>query len=165
IAFLEEEFGFNRKRCVTVIGLVCFAVAHLAIFGDGVVDEMDFWFSSFGLPMFGLFEALVFVFCFGPERGWRELHAGSSLRLPTFFKPIVTYVTPLFLFTILAGWLATDGWQTIIMKKWADGRLVPLYTESQIPWVIATRLLYLALIALACLFIRRAWKNRPAPNA
>lgn len=162
IAFLEEEFGFNRKRCVTAIGLVCFAVAHLAIFGDGVVDEMDFWFSSFGLPMFGLLEALVFVFCFGPERGWRELHAGSSLRLPAFFKPIIIFVTPLFLFTILAGWLATDGWQTIIMKKRVDGRLVPLYAEAQIPWVIATRLLYLALIALACLCIRRAWKKRSA---
>ena len=160
VAFLEEEFGFNRKRCVIVIGLLCFVVAHLAIFGDGVVDEMDFWFSSFGLPMFGLFEALVFVFCFGPKRGWRELHIGSSLRLPTFFKPIMIFVTPIFLFVILAGWLVTDGWQTIIMKKWVDGKLVPLYSEAQVPWVIATRLLCLAMIALTCFFIHRAWKKR-----
>ena len=160
VAFLEEEFGFNRKRCVIVIGLICFAAAHLAIFGDGVVDEMDFWFSSFGLPMFGLFEALVFVFFFGPERGWRELHFGSSLRLPAFFKPIMIFVTPVFLFVILAGWLVTDGWQTIIMKKWVDGKLVPLYSEAQVPWVIATRLLCLAMIALTCFFIHRAWKKR-----
>jgi SNF family Na+-dependent transporter len=161
VAFLEEEFGFNRKRCVAVIAGVCFAVAHLAIFGDGVVDEMDFWFSSFGLPMFGLLEAFVFVFFFGPGRGWRELHDGSALRLPAFFKPVVFFVTPLFLFTILAGWLATDGWKTILMKKMVDGRLAPLYTAAQLPWVIATRLLYLALIAVSCLFIRRAWKTRP----
>ena len=160
VAFLEEEFGFNRKRVVAVIGGLCFLVAHLAIFGDGVVDEMDFWFSSFGLPMFGLFEALVFVFFFGPERGWNELHLGSSLRLPRFFKYVAVYVTPVFLLTILVGWLATDGWKTILMKKMVDGRLAPLYTETQMPWVIATRLLYLAFIAFACLLIRRAWRFR-----
>ena len=160
VAFLEEEFGFNRKRCVTVIGFVCFAAAHLAIFGNGVVDEMDFWFSSFGLPMFGLIEALVFVFCFKPKRGWEELHAGSSLRLPAFFKTIMVVVTPLFLFAILAGWLATDGWKTILMKKSVDGHLVPLYAPEQMPWVLATRLFYLALIGFTCFLIHRAWKTR-----
>lgn len=162
IAFLEEEFGFNRKRCVAAIGLLCFAVAHLAIFGDGVVDEMDFWFSSFGLPMFGLFEALVFVFCLGPRRGWEEMHHGSALRLPGIFKPVVFFVTPLFLFSILAGWFATDGWKTILMKKVVDGKLVPLYSGAQLPWVLATRLLYLALIAFSCYLIRMAWKRRAA---
>ena len=164
VAFLEEEFGFNRKRVVTVIGLLCFAVSHLAIFGDGVVDEMDFWFSSFGLPMFGLFEALVFVFCFGPERGWKELHAGASFRLPAFFKHVVVFVTPFFLLTILIGWLATDGWKTILMKKLVDGKLVPLYSDAQLPWVIATRLLYLVFIALACWLIRCAWQRRAVMN-
>ncbi|MDR2849912.1 MAG: sodium-dependent transporter [Verrucomicrobiota bacterium] len=162
VAFIEEEFGFNRKRCVIAIAGLAFAVAHLAIFGDGVVDEMDFWFSSFGLPLFGLFEALVFVFYFKPERGWRELHDGSELRLPAFFKPVVVYVTPAFLFTILAGWLATDGWKTILMRKLVDGRLVPLYSDAQVPWVIATRLFCLAFIAASCVLIHLAWKRRKA---
>ena len=61
---------------------------------------------------------------------------------------------------LLLGWLATDGWKTFLMKKMVDGRLAPLYTETQMPWVIATRLLYLAFIAFACLLIRRAWRFR-----
>jgi SNF family Na+-dependent transporter len=162
VAFLEEEFGFNRKRVVTVLGLVCFAAAHLAIFGKGVLDEMDFWFSSFGLPMFGLIEACVFIFFFGPTRGWDELHHGSHLRLPTLFKYIATYVTPLFLVTILASWLATEGWKTILMIKLVDGRFSPLYTPEQMPWVLATRLFYLALIGGTCLLIRAAWRTRRA---
>lgn len=162
IAFLEEEFGFNRKRCVTVVGGLCFAVAHLVIFGDGVVDEMDFWFSSFGLPLFGLFEAVIFVFCFGPGRGWKELHEGSSLRLPAFFKWIAVFVTPLLLLSILVGWLATDGWKTILMKKSVDGELVPLYSAAQLPWVIATRLLCLTVIVAFLVLIRRAWKAQEA---
>jgi len=118
------------------------------------------YWEMYGLPMFGLFEALVFVFFFGPDRGWNELHLGSSLRLPRLFKYVAVYVTPVFLLTILVGWLATDGWKTILMKKMVDGRLAPLYTETQMPWVIATRLLYLAFIAFACLLIRRAWRFR-----
>ena len=160
VAFLEEEFGFNRKRCVIVIGLLCFVVAHLAIFGDGVVDEMDFWFSSFGLPMFGLIEVCVFLFFFGPSRGWDALHTGSVLRLPRFFKFVMTFITPVFLFAILAGWLVTDGWKTILMRKTVDGQLVPLYTPEQVPWVLATRLFYLALVVGICLLIRRAWAHR-----
>ncbi len=162
VAFLEEEFGFNRKRVVTAIGLVSFAAAHLAIFGKGVLDEMDFWFSSFGLPMFGLIEALVFIFFFKPRRGWEELHHGSALRLPPVFKFVAVFVTPLFLFTILAGWLATDGWKTILMKKVAEGRLVPLYTPEQVPWVIVTRLFYLALLVGTGFLIRAAWRRRHA---
>ncbi|MDX9867284.1 MAG: sodium-dependent transporter [Kiritimatiellia bacterium] len=160
VAFLEEEFGFNRKRCVTAISLLAFLAAHFAIFGNGVLDEMDFWFSSFGLPMFGLIEACVFLFFFGPSRGWNALHAGSALRLPRFFKRVMTFITPAFLFAILAGWLVTDGWKTILMRKAVDGRLVPLYAPGQVPWVIATRLFYLGLIACTCLLIRRAWARR-----
>jgi len=160
VAFLEEEFGFNRKRCIAALGLVSFAAAHLAIFGNGVLDEMDFWFSSFGLPMFGLIEVCVFLYCFGPARGWQELHAGSALRLPAFFKPVLTFVTPLFLFAILAGWLVTDGWKTILMKKSVDGHLAPLYSPEQLPWIIATRIFCLALIGVTCLLIRRAWSRR-----
>jgi len=110
--------------------------------------------------MFGLFEAFVFLFFFGPTRGWEELHHGSTMRLPRVYKWIATYVTPVFLFAILAGWLATDGWKTILMLKAEGGRLVPLYGPAQVPWVIGTRLFYVSLIAGACLLIRAAWRRR-----
>ena len=160
IAFLEEEFHFSRKRCVLCIGALVFAVAHLAIFGDGVVDVMDFWFSEFGLPMFGLIEALVFVFIFGKTRGWEEMTRNSAIRLPRFFRPIVFGVMPLFLATILITWLVSDGWQKVLMlKRGADGHLVSLYTPSQLPWVIATTLVVLATTAGFCWLIRLAWKS------
>lgn len=160
IAFLEEEFGFNRKRVILIVGAVCFLAAHLVIFGDGVLDEMDFWFNSFGLPMFGLLEALVFIFLFGPAAGWEELHKGSSFRLPALFKWVMVVVAPLFLLTILLVWLVTDGWQTVLMVKYADGRLTSLYTPAQLPWVIATRLFMLTLVGGTCYLIHAAWKRR-----
>lgn len=161
VAFLEEEFGFRRSRVVGVIALLSFAVAHLIIFGDGVLDEMDFWFSTFGLPLFGFIEVLVFIFFFGPERGWSELHLGSTIRLPRFFKFVMTWVTPLFLATILGSWLLTDGWKTILMvQRNAEGALVPLYTTSQIPWIITARVFYLMLIIVGVIMIRIAWRRQ-----
>ncbi|MDD5706320.1 MAG: sodium-dependent transporter, partial [Kiritimatiellae bacterium] len=74
VSFLEEELGLRRRQALLAIGSLCFVVAHLAIFGDSVIDEMDFWFSSFGLPLFGLIELLVFLFVFGADCGWHELH-------------------------------------------------------------------------------------------
>jgi hypothetical protein len=160
IAFLEEEFAFNRKRVILIVGGITFVAAHLVIFGDGVLDEMDFWFNSFGLPMFGLIEVCMFIFVLGPDRGWEELHHGSAYRLPRLFKWIMVYVTPLFLFAILAGWLVTDGWKTLLMIKIVDGAYAPLYTPSQVPWVIMTRLFALALVVGTGILVRVAWKRR-----
>ncbi|MDD4621887.1 MAG: sodium:calcium symporter, partial [Kiritimatiellae bacterium] len=165
VAFLEEEFGFNRKRCILVLGGFTFLVAHLVIFGNGVLDEMDFWFSSFGLPLFALFEALVFACAFGRARGWQELKRDSALRLPGFFNPVVFFVTPLLLIAILAGWFVTDGWKTVLMLKSSESGLVPLYAKEQVPWVIATRLFYLAFIAGFCWLTRRAWQMRSRNGA
>lgn len=164
VAFLEEEFGFNRKRVIIVVGSLCFIAAHLVIFGNGVLDEMDFWFNSFGLPMFGLLEAFVFVRFLGPQRGWEELHHGAAFRLPTCFKWIMVVVTPLFLFSILFAWLVTDGWQTILMIKRVNGEWVSLYSAAQVPWVIATRIFILAVVVGVCWLVHCAkarWVHQP----
>lgn len=163
VSFLEEELGLRRKPAILAIGGLCFLVCHLAIFGHGAIDEMDFWFSSFGLPLFGMIEVLLFVFVFGARRGWAELHAGAEIRIPGAFRYIATFVTPVYLGAVLVFWLATDGWKTILMRKQgADGSLVPLYGPDQLPWVWAIRLLYLALIVIGCILVRLAWRRRAA---
>lgn len=54
VAFLEDEFKFDRKKSVGVIALVAFVLCQPAIFflKHGVVDEMDFWGGSFFLIVF-----------------------------------------------------------------------------------------------------------------
>ena len=161
LSFLEEELGIPRRKAILWIAGLCFAVCHLAIFGNGVIDELDFWFSSFGLPVFGLIEILFFVFLFGSRRGWAELHEGADIRYPEFFRRLTTYVTPVYLSAILIFWAATDGWQTIILKKrMPDGTLADMYGPEQVPWVWTTRLLCVALVVGGCLVIRAAWRRR-----
>jgi SNF family Na+-dependent transporter len=160
LSFLEDEVGLSRRKAMLGLGGLTFAVAHMAIFGDAVIDEMDFWFSSFALPLFGLVQVLIFLFVFGADRGWKELHHGADIRLPRVFKFVMTYVTPVYLAAVLLYWLFTDGWQTIICRRLVNGALEPIYTAAQLPWVWATRLLYLALIVLAGLLVRYAWRRR-----
>lgn len=159
IAFLEDEFRISRKHSIAALGIVAFLVSQAVIFGDCVVDELDFWFSSFGLPLFGCIEVLVFITVWGGDRGWAELNRNADIRLPKFARLIIYYFTPVFLLAILLGWLATDGWKTIILKKSVDGQLVDLYTPQQLPWVIGTRIFYFGFIALVCWLVNRAWKK------
>ena len=166
VSFVEEELGMSRRKAILAIGALCFAVAHLAVFGSAVIDEMDFWFSSFGLPVFGLIEVLLFVFVFGVDRGWAELHEGADIRVPGFFRFLIRYVTPFYLAAILVFWAVTDGWQSLLLKKpMPDGTLGPMYTPDQVPWVWGTRLLCLGLVALGCWLVHRAWRRRAAMSA
>jgi neurotransmitter:Na+ symporter, NSS family len=161
VSFLEDEFGMRRLPAVLSIAAVSFVFAHLAIFGPAVIDEMDFWFSSLGLPLFGLIEVLIFVFVLGVDRGWKELHQGAEIRIHPIFRFVIRYITPVYLAAVLVFWLGTDGWKTIIMKKvGADGQLVNMYTDQQIPWVWTTRIACLVLVAGTAWLIRTAWRRR-----
>lgn len=161
VSFLEEDLGFTRKQSILWIGALCFGVCHLAIFGSGVIDELDFWFSSFGLPLFGLIEVLLFVFVFGVDRGWEELHQGAEIRVPAVFKYMIKYVTPVYLAAILVFWIVTEGWQTVILKKpGPGGTWVDVYSPGQLPWVWGTRILCLALIAVGCILVKAAWDRK-----
>lgn len=157
ISFLEEELGLSRKQSVVAVGAVCFVVSHLVIFEGVVIDEMDLWFSTFGLPLFGLIELLIFVFVFGVDRGWQELHEGGHIRIPIVFKYVVKYVTPVFLGGILVAWLVTDGWRKIAMIN-NDGTM--LYEGNAMIWALVVRVMYLALIIGTGLLIRRAWRRK-----
>jgi len=159
LSFLEDEFGFNRRRCIIVLGGVTFIFANLAIFGREVIGEMDFWFSSLGLPLFGLIEAVVFVGFFGMERGWNELHRNALIRLPRFLRFVMCWCTPVFLSLILASWLVTDGWKTILMIKVVERQWQPLYADDAFYWVLATRIALLGLFALTCWLVRCAWNS------
>lgn len=156
LAFLQDEFGFNRKRCIIVLAVVTFVFANLTIFGEGVLGEMDFWFSSLGLPLFGFIEAVVFVWFFGVDKGWYELHRNSQIKLPLIFKFVMRWCTPLFLFVILSSWLVTDGWQTILMIKRVDGVWQRLYEGDAFYWVLGTRIALLALFGFTCWLVKVA---------
>lgn len=153
IAFLQEEFNFTRRRAayaVTGLGLLL-GLFHVVFYPQGVLSEWDYWAGTFGLVIFAALEIYLFSFVFGIERGWRELHLGADLKIPAVYRPVMKWVTPLFLATLLVWWGLTEAIPTLLMRTVSDPSTIPIL------WV--SRALMVALF-VACLYlVRRAWES------
>ncbi len=104
IAFFEDEFGLSRKNSVLITGGIVFFSAHLVIFLNKSLDEMDFWAGTIGVVFFGLLEMILFMWIFGGERAWEEINRGGLIKIPRFYYYIMRYITPLFLLILLSVW-------------------------------------------------------------
>jgi SNF family Na+-dependent transporter len=153
VAFLEDEFNINRKKAVTIFGIVSFLLCHPAIFflSRGVVDELDFWGGTFFLVLFATIEVILFAWVFGMERAWDEIHKGADMRVPKIYKIIIKYITPLFLFFILGMWLIQEWVPVILMKG---------VSASNRPFIIATRLGLLTIFTALAVLVKIAWDKR-----
>ncbi len=119
VAFFEDEFGVERVKAAIGVGIFIFVAAHIPIFIKGALDELDFWMGNFFITLFALLETIVFVWVFGMENAWKELHLGAEFHLPRVFWFIMKYVTPTMLIGIIVGWLTTEWIPT--MKRTGVG--------------------------------------------
>ncbi len=111
IAFLEDEFGFSRRKSVVALGVLTFIGAQPGIWflDKGVLDLMDFWAGTLAIVVFATGEVIIFSWIFGAERGFEEIHKGADIRVPAFFKFVIKWVTPTYLIAILVAWLWQDA--------------------------------------------------------
>lgn len=161
VAFVSDELKINRKKAVSIIGLVSFVLCQFPIFllAHGVVDEMDFWAGTFFLVVFAAVEVVLFVWIFGIERAWDEIHHGAELHIPRFYKFIIKYITPLFLFFILGFWFVQKAIPTLLLKG---------VSGENIPFVLGTRIGLLSIFLLIAFLVRVAYYRKikfasPAP--
>ena len=106
IAFLEDGFGLARRASVGILGVVtAIGAAMTMYFSKGVLalDYTDFWCN---LLMIVAAAGMVIMFGWvvGAERGVREMNRGADFHVPRFMPIMLRYVTPAFLFVILAAW-------------------------------------------------------------
>jgi SNF family Na+-dependent transporter len=153
IAFLEDEFGLSRKQSVSILGLVTFIACQPAIFflDKGVLDLMDFWAGTFAIVVFATGEVIIFSWIYGVDKGFKELHHGADIKVPSIFKFIIKYVTPMYLITILVVWLYQDA-----------GNFIPKPSDPNFAYAIGTILGMLALIGVLIVAVEMAWKNKEA---
>jgi SNF family Na+-dependent transporter len=155
MSFLEENFGWTRKKSGLVIGAVALGLGllHIIYYTRGFLDEWDYWAGTFGLVILALVETILFVWVYGPDNMWRELHEGASLQLPRFFKFVMTWITPTFLLVMMAWWTVTEAIPTLMMVGKPE-------SEHTVRW--ASRGVMLALMGVQLLLIRAAWNRRAA---
>ncbi|TFH20452.1 MAG: sodium:calcium symporter, partial [Myxococcales bacterium] len=147
VALLEEAWDLPRRRAVALLGAAMFVLTQPVIFfhGHGFLDEIDYWVGTLALVVFALFEVILFAWVFGMERGWREIERGAYILPARFFYPVIKYVTPMFLFTILAWWSVTDLPSKLAMHG--------VSSEAR-PYVLAARLMIVAVFVGIALIVR-----------
>lgn len=159
VAFYREEFGYKRETVSWVVGLValCFGLLSIFWFEYGFLWEWDYWAGTFGLAVVAFIEVVLFMWVFKPENAWHSIHQGADIRIPSIYKFIMTYVTPLYLGIILVWWGATEALPFLRLEggKGAGGQI----PEGGEIYVHASRLLLLAILAFFLVMIRIAWKR------
>ncbi|MBI4845825.1 MAG: sodium-dependent transporter [Candidatus Omnitrophica bacterium] len=153
IAFLEDEFNLSRKKAVLIFSILTFILCQGAVFflKNGVVDELDFWGGTFFLVLFATIEVILFVFVFGMENAWDEIHKGADMKIPAIYKFIIKYITPLFLFFILVSWFWQEWIPIILMKN---------ISLSDRPFILVTRVLLILAFLILGVLVKIAWKNK-----
>lgn len=111
IAFLEEVLRINRKQSVALLGLItAIGCGFVVYFSAGVkaLDTMDFWVGTFLIFVLSTIQIIIFGWVMGTEKGFELAHQGAAIRIPSIFKFIMKYVSPLFLVAIFVMWLAAN---------------------------------------------------------
>jgi len=155
LSFMEENFGWNRKKSVFVVaGLaITIGLCHVIWYQRGFLDEWDYWAGTFGLVVCALFEVVIFMWVFGPDNAWSEINQGAQMRIPHFFKWVMTFVTPVFLFILMGWWTVQDAIPTLLMH----GK-----PAEEIPVRWASRAVMLGIMLVQLWLIRLAWRRRAA---
>lgn len=157
MTFFEEHFGWTRRQSGLLIGAIALllGVCHIIWYTGGFLDEWDYWAGTFGLVILALLETILFVWVLGPDTMWAELHEGASIRIPRFFKFVLTWITPVFLLVMMGWWTVTEAIPTLLMT----GK-----PEAEVPVRWASRAVMLAILVGQLFLIRAAWR-RPMPSA
>ncbi len=91
------------------------------------------------------------MWVFGPDNMWREIHEGASIRIPRFFKFVMTFVTPVFLLVMMVWWTIEEAVPTLMMKGIPE-------SDHAVRW--ASRGLMLAILLIQLWLIKAAWRRR-----
>lgn len=153
IAFLEDEFGYSRKKATVTLALFVLICVQFIVFllKYGFLDEMDYWAGTFGLVVFALMETILFMWVFGADKAFEEINSGGDIKIPIFFKYIMKYITPLILIIIMIWWLINDAIPTLLLKG------VP---QEKVPYIWGARILMLLILGIILFMIYIAWKNK-----
>ncbi|MGC9772039.1 hypothetical protein [Fervidobacterium islandicum] len=163
VAFLEEQFGVERKKGSTVI-FALYIAAGLPIALEPIatktselfyLTELDNWVGSYLLVVLGLIEIISAVWLF-KEKGLEEINNGSYWKVPKWFYSIVMkLITPAFIIVLLV-------FSTIDYAKNGYLKVVPDFAKNYpnlIPWVFAARSVMVLVFLLSFILIYRALNN------
>jgi SNF family Na+-dependent transporter len=124
MAFLQDEFSWTRKKSALAFGfaILILALPTIFFFEYGVFDEYDYWAGTVTLVVFAMLEVILFSWVFGMGKGWKILTTGAEIKIPSIYKFVMKYITPVILILVFLGALVRpekDDWSTLFSTKYA----------------------------------------------
>lgn len=148
-AFLEEEFGVERKKSSLFVFLM-YIIGGLPVALEPILTktadlmyltELDNWVGTYFLVLLGLIEIIAAVWLF-KAKGLEEINKGSYWKIPKwFYNLIMSFITPAFIIILLV-------FSTIDYAKNGYFKLIPDFVKDNtvlIPWVIAARIVLIVI--------------------
>ncbi len=102
VALLEEDLNIKRKVGTWIVLGIYFIMGLPVIYIGSYMDQLDSWIS-FQLTLLALVDIIVAVYLFKPSNFWNELHKGSYIRVPVWYKWITIIIAPILLLIPLVG--------------------------------------------------------------
>lgn len=103
------------------------------------------------MVLFATIETVLFSWVFGMDKAWEEVHRGADMVIPSIYKFIIKYITPLFLFIILGMWFFQEWLPVILMRNVA--------AENRI-YILATRIGLSLLFLTIAILVKIAWRRK-----
>ena len=107
IAFLEESMGIDRKKSVSVLGIITALGSGFVVYFSKdlkALDTIDFWVGTFLIFILATIQIIIFGWVIGIKQGLKMANQGALFRVPPIYGVIMKYVTPTFLLIIFALW-------------------------------------------------------------
>jgi SNF family Na+-dependent transporter len=120
LAFFQESLGWTRKSATTLMVSICVIGSFLVMFysrGSIFWSTIDDWVGTFLIFILAMVEIICFSWIFGIDRGWKEAHEGSRIRIPRFYKFVMKYVAPVYLLVVFAAFAVKN------LPDWVQGVL------------------------------------------
>lgn len=105
LAFFEESLGKGRAVGTGILVVFCLIGSFMTMYFSKdliFLDTVDSWVGTLGIYVLAMIQLCIFSYIFGVQRGLDEAHEGAKLRIPGFYKPVLAFVSPLFLLILFA---------------------------------------------------------------
>jgi NSS family neurotransmitter:Na+ symporter len=117
LAFFQESLGWTRKQATTLMVAICVFGSFLVMYysrNSIFWTTIDDWVGTFLIFILAMVEIICFSWIFGIDRGWKEAHEGSRIRIPPFYKFVMRFVAPLYLLIVFGAFAYKN------LPQWID---------------------------------------------
>ena len=145
LAFFEESLGWDRRRATGLLVGICLVGSFLVMYfsrGSIFLGTIDDWVGTFLIFVLAMVQIICFSWIFGIDRGWKEAHEGSHIRIPRIYKFIMKYVAPTYLLAVFVAFTVQN------LPAWISGVANQPLAQGALGLIVAVTILLLVCVRI-----------------